>query len=150
MTEMVQQRSWGARAELERFPVNVRLEISALWTAMLFVFAYVDFYGLLRPDVRADIAAGEIGGFNINQSFLLATMLYIAIPILMVPASLLLPARAGRLINMALSGIYALTVIAGAVGEWGYYVFGSGVEVALLATIFYLALTWPKAVPSPS
>jgi hypothetical protein len=117
---------------------------------MLFVFAYVDFYGLLRADVRADIAAGEIGGFNISQSFLLATMLYIAIPILMVPGSLLLPARAGRLINMALSGIYALTVIAGAVGEWGYYVFGSGVEVALLATIFYLAWTWPKAVPSPS
>ena len=34
--------------------------------------------------------------------------------------------------------------IAGAVGEWTYYVLGSAVEVALLAAIVYYAWNWPK------
>jgi hypothetical protein len=38
---------------------------------MLFVFAYVDLFSLYRSDFRADVEAGEIGGFTINQSFLL-------------------------------------------------------------------------------
>ena len=37
---------------------------------MLFVFAYVDLFSLYRPDFRADLEAGEIGGFTVNQSFL--------------------------------------------------------------------------------
>ena len=40
--------------------VNVRIKISALWTAMMFVFAYVDLFSLYRPDVRADLEAGQI------------------------------------------------------------------------------------------
>jgi hypothetical protein len=51
--------------------VNVRIKISALWTSMLLVFAYVDLFSLYRADVRADLEAGEVGGFTVNQSFLL-------------------------------------------------------------------------------
>ena len=69
---------------LQPAPVNVRVKISALWTAMLFVFAYVDLFSLYRADVRADIEAGQISGFAVNQSFLLATTAYIVLPALMV------------------------------------------------------------------
>ena len=64
--------------------VNVRIKISALWTSMLFVFAYVDLFSVYRPDFRADLEAGEIGGFTVNQSFLLGTTIYVVIPSLMV------------------------------------------------------------------
>jgi hypothetical protein len=40
----------------------VRLKIPALWTSMLFVFAYVDLFSLYRADFRADLEAGEING----------------------------------------------------------------------------------------
>ena len=52
---------------LEEFKVNVRIKISALWAAMMFVFAYVDLFSLYRPDFRAGIEAGEIAGFTIGQ-----------------------------------------------------------------------------------
>ena len=55
---------------IELASVNVRIKISALWTSMLFVFAYVDLFSLYRPDVRADLEADELGGFDINQWFL--------------------------------------------------------------------------------
>jgi hypothetical protein len=130
--------------------VNVRIKISALWTSMLFVFAYVDLFSLYRPDFRADIEAGEIAGFTINQSFLLATTAYIVIPSLMVFGALVLRPRANRRVNIALSIMYALTIIAGAISEWNYYILGSAIEVALLAAIAYYAWTWPKDTGSPS
>ena len=133
-----------ANMEFEPFRVNVRIKISALWTAMLFVFAYVDIFGFFRADVRADVEAGVVGGFTVNETFLLATTIYVVIPSLMLFGALVLRPRVNRIGNMALSIIYALTIIAGAVGEWNYYILGSAVEVALLAAIFHYARTWPK------
>lgn len=138
-----------AEPTLEPFNVNVRIKISALWTSMLFVFAYVDLFSLYRRDFRADLEAGEISGFNINQSFLLATTVYVVIPSLMVFLTLVLPPRVSRIANIVLGIAYALTVVAGAIDDWGYYVFGSVVEVALLAAVVYHAWTWPKRTRSP-
>jgi hypothetical protein len=134
----------------EPFSVNVRVKISALWTAMLFVFAYVDIFSFFRADFRADVEAGVIAGFTVNPSFLLGTTLYILIPSLMVFAALVLRPGINRIVNIALSAIYGLMIIAGAIGEWSYYVVGSAVEVALLATIVAYAWTWPKRSPSTS
>ncbi len=124
--------------------VNVRIKIAALWTSMLFVFAYVDLFSLYRPDVRAAIEAGEIDGFTVNQSFLVGTTAYVVIPSVMVFCALILRPRVNRIVNIALSSIYAVTIIAGAIGEWTYYVLGSAIEVALLAAIAYYSWTWPK------
>jgi hypothetical protein len=130
--------------------VSVRTKISGLWTATLFVFAYVDIFSLYRPDFRADVEAGEIGGFTVNQSFLLGTTIYIVIPSLMVFAALVLRPSVNRIANIALPAIYALTIVAGAIGEWSYYMFGSAIEVALLASIVYYAWTWPRLAPPVS
>ena len=124
--------------------VNVRIKISALWTSTLFVVAYVDLFSLYRPDVRADLEAGELGGFAVNQSFLLGTTVYVVIPSLMVSCALILRPRANRIANISLCILYALTIIAGAIGEWRHYILGSAIEIALLAAIVYYAWTWPR------
>jgi hypothetical protein len=139
-----------AQTKFEPSNVNVRIKISALWTSMLFVFAYVDLFSLYRPDFRADLEAGEIAGFTINQSFLLGTTAYIVIPSLMVFCALVLRPRVNRIVNIALGIMYALTIIAGAIGEWNYYILGSAVEVVLLAAIVYYAWSWPKETQSPT
>jgi hypothetical protein len=46
--------------------------------------------------------------------------------------------------------VYALTITAGAIGEWNYYILGSAIEAALLAAIVYYAWTWPKETPPTS
>ncbi len=136
-----------AKPTLEPSIVNVRVKVSALWTSMLFVFAYVDLFSLYRPDLRADLEAGEIGGFAVNQTFLLGTTAYVVIPSLMVFFTAILRPRVNRITNIALSTVYALTIIAGALDEWNYYILGSAIEVALLAAIVYYAWTWPKETP---
>src|SRR4030067_2600513 len=136
-----------AGTHLEPFPVNVRVKISALWASMIFIFAYVDLFSFYRSDVRADIEAGEIFGFTINQSFLLATTAYVVIPALMVFGALILRPRINRVVNIALSVVYALTIVGGAIGEWNYYLLGSAIEVVLLAGGAHYAWTSPKANP---
>ena len=140
-----------AGAKFEPSNVNVRIKISALWASMLFVFVYVDLFSLYRADVRTDLEAGEISGFTVNQSFLLATTVYVVIPSLMVSCALVLPPRVDRIANIALGIVYALTIIAGAIGEGNYYyILGSAIEVALLAAIVYYAWNWPKESPPTS
>ncbi len=129
----------------ESAPVNVRIKLSALWTSMLFVFAYVDIFGLYRADNQAAVEAGELGGFTVDQMFLVGTTGYVVIPSVMVFGALVLRPRANRAINTTLSTVYAVTIVAGAIGEWGYYILGSAVEVALLAAIVYYAWTWPRS-----
>ena len=109
----------------------VRIKLSALWTSMLFVFAYVDLFSLYRPDIRADLEAGEIAGFDVDQAFLAGTTAYIVIPALMVFGALVLPRR----VIAGVAIVYAITIVIGAIGEWTYYVLGSAIEVALLAAI---------------
>jgi Family of unknown function (DUF6326) len=138
-----------AETRFEPSNVNVRIKISALWTSMLFVFAYVDLFSLYRPDFRADLERGEVAGFAVSQSFLVGTTLYVIVPSLMVFFGLILRPRFNRIVNIALSIVYALTIIAGAIGEWGYYVLGSAIELALLAAIVYYAWTWPKKGEAP-
>lgn len=137
----------GARAYLDR-PVDVKLVLSASWTSMLFVFAYVDIFGFYRADVLEGALDGKVAttSFTVNQTFLTLTLVYVLVPALMVVLSLLLPARTNRALNLGVSLVYALTIIGSAVGEdWTYYVIGSVVEVVLLGAIARAAWRWPQA-----
>lgn len=129
--------------------ISPRTKIAALWATMMFAFAYVDLFSLYRADVRADIEAGEVGGVTIGQSFLLGSTAYVLVPALMVSLSLLLPVRVSRIANVVLAAIYLATIVAGAVGEWSYYLVGSAVEVAALSAIVHQAWTWPKHASGP-
>ena len=75
--------------------VDVKLVLCALWIAMLFVFAYVDIFSLLRADVLNAALDGTMAttGFTINQVFLTLTLIYILLPSLMVVLTLLLKPR---------------------------------------------------------
>ncbi|MDH4118837.1 MAG: DUF6326 family protein [Actinomycetota bacterium] len=124
--------------------VNVRHKLAALWASMLFVFVYVDLFTVYRADFRADLDAGKVNGFTVDQMFLLAVTAFVVVPSAMVFLTLVLPAHVARVANVVLSGVYALVIIGGAVGEWNYYVVGSIVEVAQLAAVGFYAWTWPR------
>jgi hypothetical protein len=140
------RRVGATGSKLEPSPVNVRVKISALWASMLFVFAYVDLFSLYRPDFRAQVEAGEVAGFAVNQTFLLGTTAYVVIPSLMVFGVLVLRPRLSRLLNIALATIYLVSIVAATIGEWSYYILGSVIELALLAAIVFYAWTWPKEI----
>ena len=122
---------------------NVRIKIAGLWTAMLFMFAYVDIFALFRADILNGILAGTVSVFTIDQTFLLITTVYIILPVLMVYLSLVLPTNINRWANVILALLYAVSIAASCIGEtWYFYLLGSFVEVVLLLVLIRHAWRW--------
>jgi hypothetical protein len=111
---------------LEEVRVGVRLKISALWIAMLFLFAYGDIFGFFKPGQIEEVSAGEIAS-------------------VMVFLSLVLRPKTTRWANIVLPILYVVSIVASVIGEdWAYFFFLSAVESALLLLIIWYAWTWPR------
>jgi Family of unknown function (DUF6326) len=129
---------------LEDVRIGVRLKISALWIAMLFLFAYGDIFGFFAPGRIEEVMGGEISGIKITEGFLFAVSVYIAIASVMVFLTLILRPGVNRWSNIVLPVLYILSIVASAIGETSaYFVFLSVVESALLLLIIWYAWTWP-------
>jgi hypothetical protein len=130
---------------LEDMKVNVKLKLSALWVTVMFLFAYVDILGRYEPGHIENIIAGEVAGFQVNQAFILSALILMTIPSLMVFLSLALPAKANRWANIIVAIFNIVVIVSSQFLEvpWAYYVFGSIVEVVLLALIVWYAWNWP-------
>ncbi len=112
--------------------VPVRLKISALWVAMLLLFAYGDIFGFFVRGRIDEVTRGEISGIETTQGFLLAVSLYVALASLMVFLTLVLRPSLNRRVNIVLPILYAVSIVASVIGEDHEYFFLSGAEVALL------------------
>jgi hypothetical protein len=130
---------------LEDVRIAIRFKMSALWIAMLFLFAYGDIFGFFRPGQIEEVSAGEISGIEITQTFLFAASAYIAIASLMVFLTLILRPKINRWANIVLPILYIGSIVASVIGEdWAYFFFLSFVESALLLLIIWYAWTWPR------
>ena len=137
--------SGKAAGALEDVKIPVKLKLSALWAATLFLYAYGDIFGFFRPDVIESVKAGKIAGFQINQGFLLAVSIYILIPSAMVFLTLVLKPEVNRWANLIVSVAYFATIVLSAIGEtWAYYVFLSLAESLLTLLIAWHAWKWPQ------
>ena len=127
--------------------VGVRLKISSLWIAMLFLFAYGDIFGFFAPGHIEEITSGEVSGIEITQLFLFGVSVYIAIASVMVFLTFVLKPSVCRWFNIVLPALYFVSIVASVIGEeWAYFIFLSILESALLLLIVRYAWTWPRHV----
>lgn len=131
---------------LEDRQIPVQAKLAAAWTSFMFLYIYVDYLALYKPGVVDNILAGIVHEFDINQTFVVVSLTFLAIPILMILLSTTLPARVNRTINLVVAPIYIPFSMYNAVGEsWTYfYGLSIGLEVLLLAFILRSAWTWPR------
>jgi len=141
-----------SRSALEDLRMPVQAKLAAAWTSFMFLYVYVDILGFFVPGKIDDILAGVVFEFDISQTFVVTALTLMAIPILMILLSTMLPARANRITNLVVASVQVPYAMFNAVGEsWTYY-YGLGVvlEVILLAVILRLAWTWPRSTTSPA
>ena len=130
---------------LEDVNVNVKMKISALWAASMFLFIYVDYFYLRVPGQIEEIIAGKMGPYSTTQASLLAAMTLMMIPSLMIFLSLALKAKWNRWTNIIVSILKIVTLLVFVIGEsWAFYIFATIVEVVLLLLIVWYAWKWPK------
>jgi hypothetical protein len=129
---------------LEEIRIPTQVKLAGLWGAVMFMYIYVDIIGFFQPGTIANILEGKAWVFDIDQTWLLLSLMLMTLPVIMVCVSLMLPAKMNRYANIGLGAFHIMIALGFASGEINaYYVFGTVVEVIILAMIILTAWKWP-------
>lgn len=137
--------------QLEDFKVNIRIKLSALWTAVMFCYIYGDYFELYVPQ-KID---GLLSGQNmLNTPIKLFTATFIlAVPALMIFLSLMLSPKIAKWLNIGIGmffTIFTLLVGISSISEWKmFYVFLSLLESIITFIIIWQAWNWKKLNNEP-
>jgi hypothetical protein len=130
----------------EDVKINVKLKLSALWIALMFLYTYADILGFYAPGNIEELISGEIAGIRMTQELLLGSTILMMIPSAMVFLSLSLQAKANRLVNIIVGIVYIIvlggTFLTGR--NPAYYILFGLLKAVLLAMIVWHSWKWPK------
>jgi len=136
--------------EMEDVKINVKMKLSALWVALMFLYIYADIFSLYRPGQIEEMMSGRMGPFAVTQGSLFAASLLMVIPAVMVFLSLTLKPKVNRWANIILGVVYTLVNISNLVGEtWVFYIFSGLVEIVLTILIVGYAWKWRNPASQP-
>ncbi|MBI2022777.1 hypothetical protein HYS97_02930, partial [Candidatus Daviesbacteria bacterium] len=125
---MINNSKKNTAGELENIKVNVKLKLAALWTSVVFLYIYVDYFGFFRPGFIEGVLAEKVWQFEITQAFLLVALASVTIPILMIFLSVALPAKVNRWTNIIVAAVYIPFTLFNLAGEaWLFMIFGAAV-----------------------
>ena len=111
----------------------------------MFLYIYVDYFGLYTPGYIEDILKGKVFTFEISQIFLTAGLNSVSIPAVMIFLSIFLRAKISRLANIIIATLYIPYTLFNLVGDsWVHMWYGAAVETAILVLIIRYAIKWPS------
>ena len=129
--------------EMPEPKINVKMKLSALWTAMMLLYIYADILSLFRPGQVEEMLDGLMGPFAVTQGSLLTASILMIIPAVMVFLSLILKWKVNRRANITLGVLYTLVNISNLLGEiWAYYITFGIVEIMCTLLIIWHAWKW--------
>ena len=126
--------------------VDVRIKLAALWTSVMFLYIYADYFGLYIPGALQKMINGNMPPLGATtQSVLLFTSAMMAIPSLMIFLSVVLAPPLNRALNMIVGVLYTIIILLTMWGWW-FYIFYGVIEIALTSLAVWYAFRWPKEV----
>jgi hypothetical protein len=132
-------------AEKEVVKINMKMKLSALWVALMLIYAYADILSLFKAGAIEKMMDGFMGPFPVTQGSLLSASILMMIPAVMVFLALALKAKVNRWVNIILGVLYTFVNISNLIGEtWIYYISFVVVEIALTLLIVWFAWRWPN------
>ncbi|WP_296700573.1 DUF6326 family protein [Algoriphagus sp.] len=131
---------------LENQKVNIKIKLASLWASVTFCYLYGDYFELYTPDKVNSLISGD----NILDSptTLLIASIILAIPSVMVAASIFLKPKINRLLNILFGALFTIMMIfigIASTNEWYlFYVVLAFLESSITALIVWNAWKWPK------
>jgi len=136
------------KTELQDYKINIRLQLSALWTGVMFLYIYGDYFELYVPGKINGLLNGENMLDNPQKLFL--TTVVLAIPALLIFLNLMLKSNFVKWINIILGlffTVFTFLVGISSLSVWKtFYVFLSFLESLITGIIAYKSWNWPKSV----
>lgn len=134
------------KLEFEDFKVNLRILLSGLWTSVMFLYIYGDYFELYVPKKVEGLLEGN-NLLDTPYKLLLATIL-LTVPSLMIFLSLVLKPKLNRILNISVAGflaIFTLLVGISSISEWRiFYVMLAFLESIITIIIVWKAWNWKK------
>lgn len=131
---------------LENSKVNIKIKLAALWVSALFCYIYGDYFQLYTPDKVNSLITGE-NNLDSPTKLLIASIV-MAIPSIMVGASIILKPKINRILNILFGSIFTLMMLfigVNSMTEWySFYVFLAFLESIITALIVWYAWKWPR------
>lgn len=132
--------------QYEDFKINVKLVLSALWSSVMFLYIYGDYFELYVPGK----VEGLLNGQNILRTpfkLLFATII-LTLPSLMISLSLMMRPKWNRFVNISIGlflTLFTLLIGVSSFTEWKtFYVMLSFLESIITSIIVWAAWHWPK------
>ena len=131
---------------LENPKVNIKIKLAALWASATFCYLYGDYFELYTPDKVNSLITGDN---NLDSpAILLLASIILAIPSVMVAASIFLKPKINRILNIVFGTLFTLMMVYIGIistNEWYlFYVFLAFLESVITALIVWFAYKWPK------
>jgi len=133
---------------LEISKVNIKTKLAALWVSVTFCYLYGDYFELYTPGKVNSLITGE----NILDSpiKLLIASIILAIPSVMVAASIILKPEINRILNIIFGALFTLMMLfigISSMSEWyKFYAFFAFLESGITFLIVWYAWKWPKQI----
>jgi len=135
----------SAQRELEDFRPPTKVALAAMWSSLMFLYVYGDYFYMYVPGKIDAMSAGSIGPFGVaSEPVLLGVAMMMAIPSLMIALSLLLPPVIGKWLNVLFGLAYTVILALTLPGAQLFYLAYGGIEIALTLLITWTALRWPR------
>ena len=122
----------------------MKARLSTLWIFATLNYLYCDVVTLMDSRQLKGFLAGNVGGLDVSQAFLLAAGALVEIPIAMVLLSRILDGRSNRWANVVAGAVMTAVQLASLFAKTPapYYVFFSAFEIGATAAIVWLAWRW--------
>lgn len=131
---------------LENPKINIKIKLASLWASVTFCYLYGDYFELYTPEKVSSLLTGK----NILDSptSLLIASIILAIPSVMVAATILLKPKLNRILNLIFGLIFTIMMVFIAINSltawYSFYVFLAILESVITALIVWHAWKWPK------
>jgi hypothetical protein len=130
---------------LERYRPPTSIKLALLWSSLMFLYIYNDYFIMFTPGTIAAMSAGKMGPLGkASEVVMVATSLLLAFPALMIFLSAALPSMASRWLNVILGAAYTAVEVLTFGGPHPFYRIVVGIELALTLLIVWYALRWPR------
>jgi hypothetical protein len=131
----------------EMNPLNIRIRLAFLWTTIMALYIYADFFNLMAPGTLQSMMDLQTPLGPTTPGILIGFSILLIIPAMMTTGAVLLPRPINRWLNIIFGAVYALIsvliIIADIKHSWmAFFVIYQLVELFVFGLIIYYAWHW--------
>lgn len=131
------------------YKINLKIKVASLWTALMFLYIYADYFRLMTPNKLEKMMNLQTPMGVTTPKLLVIFSVILIIPTLMIFLSIFLKPQLNKWLNIVISFLYAIIsilIITSSIGnEWQmFFVIFNIIELIILVLIISLVWKWPR------